>query len=61
VLVQLSQIVADHAEVTEIDINPLLCDAQGDRAQMLSIAKDLEFSVGPMPADAALLRAVKVL
>lgn len=29
VLVQLSQIVADHAEVTEIDINPLLCDAQG--------------------------------
>ncbi len=29
VLVQLSQIVADHAEVTEIDINPLLCDASG--------------------------------
>lgn len=29
VLVQLSQIVADHAEVTEIDINPLLCDAHG--------------------------------
>ena len=29
VLVQLSQIVADHAEVTEIDINPLLCDANG--------------------------------
>ena len=29
VLVQLSQIVADHGEVTEIDINPLLCDAQG--------------------------------
>ena len=29
VLVQLSQIVADHAEVTEIDINPLLCDAKG--------------------------------
>ncbi len=29
VLVQLSQIVADHAEVAEVDINPLLCDAQG--------------------------------
>ena len=29
VLVQLSQIVADHAEVTEIDINPLLCDTAG--------------------------------
>ena len=29
VLVQLSQIVADHGEVTEIDINPLLCDARG--------------------------------
>ncbi len=29
VLVQLSQIVADHAEVAEIDINPLLCDAHG--------------------------------
>jgi acetyltransferase len=29
VLVQLSQIVADHPEVTEIDINPLLCDPRG--------------------------------
>jgi acetyltransferase len=29
VLVRLSQIVADHAEVTEIDINPLLCDPKG--------------------------------
>ena len=29
VLIQLSQIVADHAEITEIDINPLLCDPQG--------------------------------
>jgi acetyltransferase len=29
VLVKLSQIVADHAEVTEIDINPLLCDPRG--------------------------------
>ena len=28
-LIQLSQIVADHAEITEIDINPLLCDPQG--------------------------------
>jgi acetyltransferase len=29
VLMQLSQIVADHPEVTEIDINPLLADSQG--------------------------------
>ncbi len=29
VLVQLSRIVADHAEIAEIDINPLLCDAAG--------------------------------
>ena len=29
VLMQLSRIVADHAEITEIDINPLLCDTQG--------------------------------
>ncbi len=29
VLVQLSRIVADHAEISEIDINPLLCDARG--------------------------------
>jgi acetyltransferase len=29
VLVRLSQIVADHAEISEIDINPLLCDPRG--------------------------------
>jgi acetyltransferase len=29
VLVQLGRIVANHAEVTEVDINPLLCDTQG--------------------------------
>jgi acetyltransferase len=29
VLMQLSRIVADHAEVTEIDINPLLCGTDG--------------------------------
>ncbi len=29
VLMQLSRIVADHAEVIEIDINPLLCDPHG--------------------------------
>jgi acetyltransferase len=29
VLVRLSQIAAEHAEVTEIDINPLLCDEKG--------------------------------
>jgi acetyltransferase len=31
------------------------------RVRMLSIAKDLEFSVEPVAADAALLRAVKML
>ena len=29
VLMALSRIAADHAEITEIDINPLLCDPQG--------------------------------
>jgi acetyltransferase len=29
VLIQLSRIVADHAEVAELDINPLLCDPAG--------------------------------
>jgi acetyltransferase len=29
VLMQLGRITAEHAEVAEIDINPLLCDAQG--------------------------------
>ena len=29
VLIQLSRIVAGHAEISELDINPLLCDAQG--------------------------------
>ena len=29
VLVQLGRIVADHPQVTELDINPLLCDAAG--------------------------------
>jgi acetyltransferase len=29
VLMQLSRIIADHAEITAIDINPLLCDPRG--------------------------------
>ena len=29
VLIQLSRIAADHAEISEIDINPLLCDTRG--------------------------------
>ena len=29
VLVRLSELVADHAEIVELDINPLLCDAEG--------------------------------
>ena len=29
ILIQLSRIAADHAEISEIDINPLLCDTRG--------------------------------
>jgi acetyltransferase len=29
VLVRLGELIADHAEIVELDINPLLCDAQG--------------------------------
>jgi acetyltransferase len=29
VLMQLSQMAADHAEIAEVDVNPLLCDSQG--------------------------------
>jgi acetyltransferase len=50
VLVQLSRIVADHAEVAEIDINPLLCDPAG------VIAVDARIRVGAArgPAQARL-------
>jgi acetyltransferase len=32
VLIQLSRIATDHADITEIDINPLLCDSRGAMA-----------------------------
>jgi acetyltransferase len=56
VLVQLSQIVADHAEVTEIDINPLLCDAHGVigvdgrvRVRATTVAAQSRLAIRPYP------------
>ncbi len=55
VLMQLSRIVSDHAEVSEIDINPLLCDAQGvigvDCRIRVRTAQDgtTRMAIGPYP------------
>jgi acetyltransferase len=56
VLVQLSQIVADHAEITEIDINPLLCDPQGViavdcriRVKATTASAQSRFAIRPYP------------
>jgi acetyltransferase len=56
VLVQLSQIVADHAEITEIDINPLLCDPQGViavdgriRVRATTASAQSRFAIRPYP------------
>lgn len=56
VLVQLSQIVADHAEVTEIDINPLLCDSRGViavdcriRVNATTASAQSRFAIRPYP------------
>ena len=56
VLVQLGRIVADHAEVTEIDINPLLCDADGViavdgriRVRTASAAAQARMAIRPYP------------
>jgi acetyltransferase len=53
VLLRLSQIVADHAEVTEIDINPLLCDTKG------VIAVDCRIRVRPSTASAQSRLAIR--
>jgi acetyltransferase len=57
-LVQLSQIVADHAEVTEIDINPLLCDSQGViavdcriRVKATTASAQSRFAIRPYPQN----------
>ncbi len=53
VLVQLSQIVADHSEITEIDINPLLCDPRG------VIAVDCRIRVRATPVSAQSRLAIR--
>jgi acetyltransferase len=56
-LVQVSQIAVDHAEVVELDVNPLLTDAQG------VLALDARVRVAPLPkharADAAARLAIR--
>jgi len=50
VLVQLSRIVADHAEVIELDINPLLCDTQG----VTAVDARIRVQAATQPAQARL-------
>lgn len=50
VLMQLSRIVADHAEIAEIDINPLLCDAQG----VIAVDGRIRLCAASKPAQARL-------
>jgi acetyltransferase len=50
VLVQLSRIVADHAEIAEIDINPLLCDAAG----VIGVDARIRVQAAAEPAQARL-------
>lgn len=50
VLMQLSRVVADHAEVSEVDINPLLCDAQG----VIGVDGRIRVRVAAGPAQARL-------
>lgn len=58
VLMQIGQIVADHAEITEIDINPLLCDTQGVigvdgriRVRKASGPAQARLAIRPYPQD----------
>jgi len=50
VLVQLSRIVADHAEIAELEINPLLCDVQG----VMAVDGRIRVRVTSEPAQARL-------
>jgi acetyltransferase len=52
-LIKVSQIVADHPEITEVDINPLLCDPQG------VIAVDCRIRVRATTAPAQSLLAIR--
>jgi acetyltransferase len=56
VLMQLSRIVADHAEIAEIDINPLLCDPRGVmavdariRVQVTAASAQSRLAIRPYP------------
>lgn len=56
VLIQLSRIVADHAEITEIDINPLLCDSRGVmavdgriRVRATAVSAESRLAIRPYP------------
>jgi acetyltransferase len=56
VLMQLGRIVAEHAEIAEIDINPLLCDADGViavdgriRVHATSAPAEARFAIRPYP------------
>jgi len=53
VLIQLSRIAADHAEVSEIDINPLLCGTSG------VIAVDCRIRVGAAAGSAQARLAIR--
>ena len=50
VLVQLSRIVADQPQVTELDINPLLCDARG----VIAVDGRVRIKAASGPAEARL-------
>lgn len=56
VLMQLSRIVADHAEIVEIDINPLLCDSRGViavdgriRVRTATVSAESRLAICPYP------------
>lgn len=58
VLVQLSRIATDHAEVTELDINPLLCDSAGViavdariRVKATTAAAQARLAIRPYPQN----------
>jgi acetyltransferase len=58
VLIQLSRIVAEHPEVTEIDINPLLCDPQGViavdgriRVRATTVSAQSRLAIRPYPQE----------
>ncbi|HEY6860258.1 MAG TPA: bifunctional acetate--CoA ligase family protein/GNAT family N-acetyltransferase [Pseudolabrys sp.] len=58
VLMQLSRIAADHAEIAEIDINPLLCDPRGVmavdariRVQVTAASAQSRLAIRPYPQE----------